>query len=260
MNLRYITCSDMREDVSLRDAIALLSLSPRVELGIQAHAEAMDFGTARYDWLDALLTQSARMARPLNIAIHVNYDWCSQMVAAGAQKYKWPGPIQNLFHRTGRNGAPLIRRWQLNIGDGTPGIRWPDLVGVCRAFADRELIFPYNTQNPVTQKINRLHQVPGCAFSLLYDASYGAGISPDAWYAPAFADRPMGYAGGLSPDNVADNLEKIRAVCPADYTTWIDAEGQLMTPHTRRFDIHRATRYVLAALDWERHQHAHPGR
>lgn len=255
MNLRYITCSDIRECVPVRDAIELLKISSRVELGIQAHGGDMDFGAPRNQWLNELLAKSAEMARPLNIAIHVNYGWCSQMSAAGTNKDMWPAEIKNLFARRDRYGRPLIHRWQLNIGDGTHGISGYNLSKICAAFPNREFIFPYNAKNSVTGEIMRMHQINECDFSLLYDASYGAGKSPEQWDAPVYADRPMGYAGGLSPDNVADNLEKIAAVCPPDYTTWIDAEGQLMKPNIHRvFDVERAARYVLAALDWEKHQ------
>lgn len=254
MNLRYITCSDLREDVPIDSAINLLNVSPKVELGIQAHDCSMNFGTPRYEWLDELLSKSARMTKPLNVAIHVNYDWCSQMAAGGANINKWPAEIQNLFARTDCAGKLLIRRWQLNIGDGTRDIDGKKLAQICRAFPDREFIFPYNAKNPVSVEINRMHQFKDCKFSLLYDASYGAGISPESWNAPVYNDRPMGYAGGMSPDNVADNLNKIAAVCPPNYTTWIDAEGQLMIPGTRRFDVFRALRYVQSALDWERNQ------
>jgi hypothetical protein len=61
----------------------------------------------------------------------------------------------------------------------------------------------------------------------------------------------MGYAGGLSPENVAQNLEKISQVVPKDYTTWIDAESKLMMPNSRTWDMNRVTNYVKNALAWE---------
>ena len=61
----------------------------------------------------------------------------------------------------------------------------------------------------------------------------------------------MGYAGGMSPENVTENLNKISAVTPRDYATWIDAEGRLMKPGTRQFDIDRAHQYIKKALAWQ---------
>ncbi len=251
MNLRYITCSDIREDVPVRDAIELLKINPKVELGIQAHGGAMNFGTPCYQWLDQLLGVSANAQTPLNIAVHVNYDWCSQMVVGGHNIDMWPAEIKKLMLRKNKDGIPLIRRWQLNIGDGTRGIIAPGMAQICVAFQNREFIFPYNAKNPVTAEIEKL-ALGRIDFSLLYDSSYGAGISPSSWNGPVYKNHPMGYAGGLGPDNVADNLEKIAMVCPPNYTAWIDAEGRLMKPGTRQFDIERASKYVLSALEWER--------
>jgi hypothetical protein len=88
----------------------------------------------------------------------------------------------------------------------------------------------------------------------MYDSSYGYGICPDRWNPPVYNDRNMGYAGGLSPENVAQNLEKISQVVPKDYTTWIDAEGKLMKPNSRTWDMKNVTNYVKNALAWEANQ------
>ena len=50
--------------------------------------------------------------------------------------------------------------------------------------------------------------------ALLYDSSFGEGITPTQRAAPVFADVYQGYAGGLSPDNVMDELNKIGALVP----------------------------------------------
>lgn len=242
----------MHEDVHVIDALGLLHISPKVELGIQASGKSVNFSTPRYQWLDTLLEISAKLIQQLNIAMHVNYDWCSQMAAAGANKDLWPREIKNLFARQDHNGNPLIRRWQLNIGDYTHDISGEKLAEICDAFRDREFIFPYNAKNKVTTEIEKLNKLAHGDFSLLYDSSYGAGISPESWNAPVYNNRPMGYAGGMSPANVADNLGKISAVCPDGYTTWIDAEGQLMKPGTRHFDVNRAAQYIKSALEWEK--------
>ena len=87
-------------------------------------------------------------------------------------------------------------------------------------------------------------------FSMLFDASGGRGISPDTWNSPIYSNHKMGYSGGLSPENVADNLSKINGVLPLGYTTWIDAEGKLKDPETKQFDTMRAEQYIQNALRW----------
>jgi hypothetical protein len=85
---------------------------------------------------------------------------------------------------------------------------------------------------------------------MLFDASGGCGISPRAWRAPVMDNHKMGYSGGLSPENVYENLDKINLILPANYNTWIDAEGKLKAPETKQFDVARAEKYIQNALRW----------
>jgi hypothetical protein len=63
-----------------------------------------------------------------------------------------------------------------------------------------------------------------------------------------FDSGAIGYSGGMSPENVADNLTKISAVVPANRDIWIDAEGKLKTDN--KFDIARARQYIQNAESW----------
>ena len=102
----------------------------------------------------------------------------------------------------------------------------------------------YNDKTKVA--VDNLHKI-GARFSLLYDASGGNGISPDSWKKPVYSEHDMGYAGGLGPDNITDNLEMIKSVARFD-SVWIDAEGKLKTDN--KFDVARAQQYVLNAKTW----------
>ena len=79
MRLRYITCSDPRENLNPKDVIDLLKISPLAELGVQAHPSAMSFGYPRFDWLKKLLDMAKDLQTPINLALHVNYKWCDKI-------------------------------------------------------------------------------------------------------------------------------------------------------------------------------------
>ncbi len=65
-------------------------------------------------------------------------------------------------------------------------------------------------------------QIPA---SGLYDRSHGAGVVPFSW--PVSNPKwKVGYAGGLSPDNLVSELEKISAAAGAQ-NFWIDMETKL---------------------------------
>ena len=67
---------------------------------------------------------------------------------------------------------------------------------------------------------------------------------------------PMGYSGGMSPDNVIGNLRQINKILPNDYPTWIDAEGKLKSndlfDEKPKFDVELAKAYVTRANIWKK--------
>jgi hypothetical protein len=241
----------MREDVPIEKVMELLNISEKVELGIQAHSFAMSYNMPRNVWFNELLNISAAAPKPLNIAIHVNYQWCSDFCHG-----ELAPELLDWFYMTHKNtGQPVIKRWQLNIGDGTAGFDASKLSRIISNNPRREFIFPYNAKKQFeTGAISKLNR-SGAEFSLLFDASYGAGITPGNWTRPAYKNHPQGYAGGLCGENIAQNLDKIAKVVPKDYETWIDAEGKLMTPGTRRFDADRASDYITQTLKWLKTNH-----
>ena len=113
MIIKYITCSDPREDVSHSDVLRLLRYAPQVEIGMQALPASMSTGKPRNKWFNGLLQLVQNIDMRLNVAVHVNYQWCDEICSG-----KTPGEIQQwmgmrrTFERT-----PVIKRWQLNIGD-----------------------------------------------------------------------------------------------------------------------------------------------
>lgn len=247
MQLRYITCSDIRENASVDKVIELLQISSKVEIGIQAHRPTMNKGMPRHMWLENLLSLSDCFSQPLNIAIHINHAWCSDFCDGII-----PEELQELLDRKHKGtGKPIIKRWQLNLGDAT-SIPCADKTSkIIKNYRQNEFVFPYNNNKKLQEFISRLDR-KGVNFSLLYDSSYGAGISPESWNSPVYMNHPQGYAGGLSPENVSENLDKIAKVAGSRTDIWIDAEGKLKIPGTKTFDIQRAKQYINAALNWQK--------
>ncbi len=242
MQLKYITCSDPRENVSYINLYFLSMLSPKVEFGIQAHPSAMAEGLPRNQWFNYILK---RKNDRFNLALHINYQWCDDICSGIIP----PEILQWLNTYKLSNQGPMIKRIQLNIGDRTvKTLDVPKLAKVIQSFPDREFIFPYNVRTKdVIEKLNNT----GVSFSLLYDSSYGRGICPNAWDGPVYENHVQGYAGGLCGENIKQNLKKISEKLPENYETWIDAEGKLMAPGTRHMDFNRARNYILGALEFE---------
>ena len=126
------------------------------------------------------------------------------------------------------------------------------LRGVLYDFRHQEFIFQYNEKTK--DAIEKLHK-SGAKFSLLFDASGGNGISPENWQKPIYAEHPMGYSGGLSPDNIVGNLKKIEKVV-GDNEIWCDAEGKLKSQtlfeEKALFDTDLARAYINRANQWQK--------
>jgi len=99
-----------------------------------------------------------------------------------------------------------------------------DPTWVCRV-CDR-----YPTHTIITQHFSRnlcLLPVDAPNHAILVDGSGARGISPGSWQRPA-TDKPVGFAGGLGPDNIREELPKIAAIANGHPNGWwVDMEGKL---------------------------------
>ena len=115
-------------------------------------------------------------------------------------------------------------------------------------FPNQEFILQYNDKTK--DAVEKLHQT-GAKFSLLFDASGGRGIAPKSWQKPIYDEHPMGYSGGMSPENVMQNLNDINMLVPQNRVIWIDAEGKLKPEGEKYMDVSKAMRYVKLANSWQ---------
>lgn len=78
------------------------------------------------------------------------------------------------------------------------------------------------------------HPAPLEGVSWLFDASGGRGVEPATW--PVYTGQhPVGYSGGISPDNVRAVVDKIQAE-----HFWLDAETWIRS--NDRFDVAKCRR------------------
>ena len=80
----------------------------------------------------------------------------------------------------------------------------------------------------------------------LFDISGGRGIVPKEW---PKQKGYCGYAGGLSPDNLQEQLEKIEKVVD-DVPIWIDAETHLRSPDNSILDLDKVRSFLEIARPW----------
>lgn len=87
----------------------------------------------------------------------------------------------------------------------------------------------------------------------LFDLSGGAGIVPDKWEA-AFPGMYCGYAGGLGPQNLGDNLPLIVAAAKqnpdAEDRIWIDMETHIRSQDDFQFDLEKVRACLELVKPW----------
>lgn len=248
MKLRYITCSDPREHNSVKSIFNLAKL-PHAEIAIQCHPTKMSNGMPRNIWFNELLT-AAKENPTMKLAIHINTEWANDICVYGMI----PGIILDWIRLTNIHNKPIIKRIQLNMPKQTANnIHEYRVARIIDCFPKQEFIFQYNDNTK--EAIKKLHEA-NIRFSLLFDASGGRGIAPSSWQKPIYETHPMGYSGGISPDNVISNLRKIDALVPNDSEIWIDAEGKLKSTdlfnEKPKFDTDLAHAYVSRANIWQK--------
>ncbi len=87
--------------------------------------------------------------------------------------------------------------------------------------------------------------VPVCP---LYDVSGGAGILPSTWPEP-LPETYCGYAGGLGPANLKDQIELILEIT-GDTRIWIDMETRVRSDDDTEFLLDKVRKCLEIAKDF----------
>ena len=253
MNLKYITVSDPRDHNTIYEMFDLWDIDPRVEIAVQMHPGKVSPDTERYKWIKQMVHDLYGFPRGCNLAIHVNNDWCDDICNG-----KIPDALKSMFDAYNFRLQPIVKRIQLNMPQKTAeNFNAQKLKNVIEFYNDKEFIIQYK---PTTiDAVEQLHKT-GANFSLLFDESGGNSKQPESWKQPVYPyNHNQGYAGGLTPENVADNLDKIAKVA-GNHKIWTDVEGgvQLRTGKLKPngdpiklFNSARAAQYINNILAWE---------
>ena len=157
------------------------------------------------------------------------------------------GPAKMALHVCGRAVADLIvgKGEVSTIANAFPRIQINfiytnhDIAAVRRLFLARctqTLITQHNEANRDLWKLLAEHH----NHAVLFDASGGRGIAAAEW--PALLPETIcGYAGGLGPDTLADELPRIESAA-GGARHWIDMEGKLRADDA--FDLEKCRRVL----------------
>lgn len=233
MNLDRVTITGADDLTDPERLVAIEERFPFVEWGILLSKSSE--GQPRFPktrWIEKLQRLSVKLSG------HLCGSWVRDLCV---------GNVSFLRDRPTIADVDGFRRMQLNFHAIAHTVKAAELRSALDVFpAPEGFIFQLDGVNDPL-----LDEIPSAA--PLFDLSGGAGVLPDKWPVPLRGR--MGYAGGLSPENLEAELVKIqRAVSKAadKPAVWIDVETHVRTNSGFALDLARVERFLDIASAWVR--------
>lgn len=243
MILDRVTITGADDSVQPLDLLKLSERFPFVEWGILVSGSKQ--GGARFpsqEWMDNLrLFAQGVPDNELRLSMHVCGRWVRDICNGVFTTLL----TELLPNDLGFNFYERCQRIQLNFHAYAHAVSEPAFSdGLRRMCSGHQVIFQCDGVNDHLASHARddgINAVP------LYDKSGGAGVIPAEWPKP-MTGIYSGYAGGLAPHNVADELKhRISLVCREDDRIWIDCETHVRSDSDRTFDLAKVRAFLEAA-------------
>lgn len=220
MKLNKIAITGADDSTDPKDLVDISKRFPLVEWGILLSASKE--GTPRFpskQWLDKIRLDKL----DIQLAGHVCGSWIKKLIV---------------------NNNPLVFKERPEFIEMFPRIQL-NFSHLYSSEGFLEHLIPFKNQfifqvnKYKTEKINltKLAISKGINASILFDQSGGKGKLPNRW--PEYPEIYAGYAGGLGPDSLEDELPKISQKV-SDNFTWLDMESRIRTDD--KLDLNKAVK------------------
>ena len=233
MNIRVVTVTGADDSIRPEELVPIAKEFPFVEFGILLSKKKQ--GSKRFpsrNWREELyiLWRSEKLA----LSGHLCGEWVRNLCLG----------VPSFFEEFGYT-SKMFKRFQLNFHAEDHPVDEKKLSDLIRQYLyDKPIIFQ---MDGVNEKIFwSLDARWGIVALPLFDQSVGTGLLPEKW--PKQPYQYCGYAGGLSPDNLQQELERISKVAPG--TIWIDTETLIRSEDDELFDLEKVRRFLEVAKPW----------
>jgi N-(5'phosphoribosyl)anthranilate (PRA) isomerase len=230
MKISKVTITGADDNTSIKEMTEISKQFPFVEWGILFSPKRV--GEERYpsvSWLHDLITADPML---LTLSAHLCGGYTREMLVAGSDYLV----MQNLAAELGS-----FSRKQLNFNASRHGADFDAFFYLLGRKPGVNFILQMNTANKAICQEAIKRQCKNVSF--LYDSSGGRGTLASEWKAP-IPGFFTGYAGGLSPENLAAELETIEKVA-GDETIWIDTESRVRTDG--KLDMNKVKQFLSIA-------------
>lgn len=218
--IKTVTITGADDSIDPALLVELSTEFPFVEWGILVSKN--NYGTPRFPSLTWLLKLRGLKHdfRTLKLSCHLCGTFVRELVKGNDTIIQIMGPMWHIFERVQINFHAIPHEFS------------NQMIRIMSKYPKQQYIFQYDGVNDV---IVSKASITGCNVSTLFDKSGGAGILPDRW--PQLLEGiKCGYAGGLSPDNLEDQIKKIESIV-GDTEIWIDMETHVRSDQDRLFDV-----------------------
>jgi hypothetical protein len=228
MSICTVSIAGADDNVNPVDLVDISDRYPFVEWGILLSPDKM--GSPRFPslkWIKRL----GEYKENLRLSGHLCGRWVSDMING------------NLSFRAEHHDIwGMLKRIQLNFhGNFIPlSNNFMDAISLIHG---KQIIFQIDDD---TNKLFESAVNANLNVAPLFDSSHGTGTKPEHWPAPCQGVK-CGYAGGLSPENLEEQIQKILKVS-GDRRIWIDMESGVRTDN--KFDIEKVERVLIIAEDY----------
>lgn len=226
-----VTVTGADDSVRVEDLVKIQEEYPFVEWGILLSKSSE--GRPRFPsmgWINVL----SAVKNKLTLSGHLCGRWVRDICDGKKTLYEDRPELEGLFGR-----------YQLNFHSYRHRIK--DKTAFAAAVADlsvQQVILQFDKVNNELLLHLLRQQIDAVP---LFDTSGGAGVLPGNW--PKALDVYSGYAGGLSPENLAEQMKLVSQVC-GDGPIWIDAETRLRSSDNSQFDLEKVCRFLDEAKPW----------
>lgn len=250
MPLTRVTITGADNETDPNELIRLSLRFPFVEWGVLVGSVTLNGCGPRFPsgyWIQHLVECRRPASHPVDFSLHV----CGAPLRGLSA-----GDHQPLFQLLGRD-TTAFQRVQLNWhgypqNQATGHHLFESFSKLVSPFLlwDPEIIFQWDSINEcLYSEVLGFFHVSG-----LFDRSGGAGIKPEEWPDGKSCPVPCGWAGGLSPDNIREELPKIAACAKPDQPYWIDFETHVRTGD--HLDIGKVTNVLLLCEEFMANERA----
>ena len=238
--LNKVTITGADDSVKPEDIRELSLKYPFVEWGILVSKKAYPEGSPRFpsfQWLKNL-ADLWEHHKDFNCSAHLCGKWVRQVCEGD---WSWMREVEDpsvwlAFNRAQLNFHSYVHK----IKDKKEFIKQMRDGGLPKV---AQYIFQLDDVN---NEILDIAQASSVRAAPLFDLSGGAGVLPEQW--PVARTGYCGYAGGLSPNNVANQLDVIEKVC-GDGPIWIDVETHVRSEDDQVFDLDKVVAFIENTVD-----------